>query len=43
MKRAVELFAIEGRPSRSPFLEETWQTRSEPEESFISVVASHRL
>jgi Helix-turn-helix domain len=41
MKRAVELFTIEGRPSRSPFVEETWWTRSEPEESFISVAASH--
>jgi hypothetical protein len=41
MKRAVEVFTIEGRPSRSPFIEETWQTRSEPEESFISVAASH--
>jgi hypothetical protein len=41
MKRAVELFTIEGGPSRSPFVEETWWTRSEPEESFISVAASH--
>jgi hypothetical protein len=41
MKRAVELFTIEGRPSRSPFVEETWQARSVPEESFISVAASH--
>jgi Helix-turn-helix domain len=41
MKRAAELFAIEGRSSRSPFVEETWWTRSEPEDSFISVAASH--
>ena len=41
MKRAVELFAIERRPSRSPFIEETWEARSEPEEFFISVAASH--
>jgi AraC-like DNA-binding protein len=41
MKRAVELFTLEGRPSRSPFVEQIWQTRSEPEESFISVAASH--
>ncbi len=41
MKRAVELFTLEERPSRSPFVEQTWQTRSEPEESFISVAASH--
>jgi Helix-turn-helix domain len=41
MKRAVELFTLEERPSRSPFVEQMWQTRSEPEESFISVAASH--
>jgi hypothetical protein len=41
MKRAVELFTIERRPSCSPFIQETWQTRSEPEESFISVAATH--
>jgi hypothetical protein len=40
VKRAVELFAIEGRPSHSPFVEETWWARSEPEDSFISVAAS---
>src|ERR687897_1005414 len=41
MKRAVELFAFEARTSRSPLVDETWQTRSEPEESFISVAATH--
>lgn len=41
MKRAVELFALEARSSRSPLVEELWQTRSEPEESFISVAATH--
>lgn len=41
MKRAVELFTIERRPACSPFVEETWQTRSEPEASFISVAADH--
>ena len=41
MKRAVELFTLERRSSRSPFVDETWQTRSEPEESFISVAATH--
>src|SRR5215470_3347444 len=40
MKRAVELFTFERRSSRSPMIEQTWQTRSEPEESFISVAAS---
>jgi AraC-like DNA-binding protein len=41
MKRAVELFALERRSSRSPLVEETWQSRSEPEGFFISVAASH--
>jgi Helix-turn-helix domain len=41
MKRAVELFALEARPSRSTLVAETWHTRSEPEESFISVAATH--
>jgi len=41
MKRAVELFTFERRSSRSPMIEQTWRTRSEPEESFISVAVSH--
>jgi Helix-turn-helix domain len=41
MKRAVELFTFERRSSRSPMIEQTWQTRSEPGESFISVAVSH--
>ncbi len=41
MKRAVELFALEARSSRSPLVETTWQTRSKPEETFISVAATH--
>jgi AraC-like DNA-binding protein len=41
MKRAAELFALKARPSRSPLVEETWQTRSEPEKAFISVAATH--
>jgi hypothetical protein len=41
MKRAVELFTFERRSSRTPMIEQTWQTRSEPEESFISVAVSH--
>lgn len=40
MKRAVELFRLERRSASSPFVEETWHTRSEPEEYFISVAAS---
>jgi Helix-turn-helix domain len=41
VKRAVELFEIERSPSPSPYVEETWRARSEPEESFISVAATH--
>ena len=41
MKRAVELFTFERRSVRSSVIEQTWQTRSEPEESFISVAVSH--
>jgi AraC-like DNA-binding protein len=41
MKRATELFAMEARRSCSPLVDETWQTESEPEVSFISVAASH--
>ena len=41
MKRATELFAIECRSSSSPFVEELWWSRSEPEDTFISVAASH--
>src|SRR6516164_5355246 len=41
MKRAAELFEFELRSSRSPMIEQTWQTRSEPEQSFISVAVSH--
>ena len=41
MKRAVELFALERRSSRSSLVEETWWTRSEPEDAFISVAVSH--
>jgi Helix-turn-helix domain len=41
MKRAAELFALEVRSSPSPLIEETWQARSEPEASFISVAATH--
>lgn len=41
MKRAVELFALQALPSRSPLVEQTWQAPSRPEESFISVAAAH--
>jgi helix-turn-helix protein len=41
VKRAVELFAIERRSSSSPFVDELWSSRSEPEDSFISVAAMH--
>jgi AraC-like DNA-binding protein len=41
MKRAVELFALEARSSGSVQVERTWQATSVPEESFISVAATH--
>ena len=41
MKRAAELFTFERCSSPSPFVDEVWQTRSEPEASFISVAATH--
>jgi hypothetical protein len=41
MKRAVELFTFERCSSPSSFVDEVWQTRSEPEASFISVAATH--
>jgi hypothetical protein len=41
MKRAAEVFALEARASRSPLVEETWQARSDHEEPFISVAATH--
>jgi Helix-turn-helix domain len=41
MKRAVELFTIDRRPACSPLVEETWHARSAPDDSFISVAASH--
>ena len=41
MKRAVDLFRFERQSWRSSMIEQTWQTRSEPEESFISVAVSH--
>jgi hypothetical protein len=41
VKSAVELFTFERRSSRFSMVEQTWQTRSEPEESFISVAVSH--
>jgi len=41
MKRAVDLFTLETRSSRSPVVAQTWQALSEPEDSFISVAATH--
>jgi hypothetical protein len=41
MKRATDLFAFDEFPSSSPFVTTTWRTRSEPEESFISVAVCH--
>jgi hypothetical protein len=41
MKRAVDVFEFEQDSARSPMVERVWQTRSVPEESFISVAASN--
>jgi hypothetical protein len=41
MKRASELFRFERRSSRSPLIEQTWQTQSESDEAFISGAVSH--
>ena len=41
MKRAVDVFEFEQHSARSPMVERVWQTRSVPEESFISVAASN--
>ena|SRR2546421_280 len=41
MKRAVELFTFERTSTHSPKVEFAWQTRSEPEESFISVAVTY--
>lgn len=41
MKPAVELFTFERRSPSSSMIEQTWQTRSVPAESFISVAVTH--
>ena len=41
MRRAAEVFALEERAVRSPFVEKVWRAYSEPEEAFISVAATH--
>jgi AraC-like DNA-binding protein len=41
MKRAAELFRFDRRSSRSPLIEQTWQTQSGSDEQFISVAVSH--
>jgi hypothetical protein len=41
MKRAVDVFEFEQDSARSPMVERVWQTRSVPEESFISVAVSN--
>jgi AraC-like DNA-binding protein len=43
MKRAVELFVIERGPARSSFIEQTWWSRSVPEDSFLSVAAIRQI
>ena len=41
MKRAVELFALEARSSRSALIEETFLAESAPAPAFISVATTH--
>lgn len=42
MKRAVELFEFERRPSESPLIADTWETQSgDDEDSFLSVAATN--
>jgi hypothetical protein len=41
MRRAEEVFRFQQRPTSSPMIEQVWQTRSEPEDFFISAAASH--
>jgi|SRR5579875_2717819 len=41
MRRAVDVFEFEAGSARSPLVERVWQTRSAPEDSFISVAVSH--
>ncbi len=41
MKRAEELFRFERRASRSPLIEQTWQTQSGSDEHFMSGAVSH--
>lgn len=41
MKRAAELFTLERTPVGSPYVAESWRTRSVPDASFTSVAASH--
>lgn len=40
MRRAVDVFEFEAGAAISPMVDQVWQTRSVPEESFISVAAS---
>jgi hypothetical protein len=41
MRRAAEVFALEERDLRSPFVEKVWRAYSVPEEGFISVAVTH--
>jgi hypothetical protein len=41
VKRAAELFRFERRSSRSPLIEQTWQTQSGSDEQFISGAVSY--
>ena len=41
MKTAAQLFLFEEKASGAPLVEKLWRTRSEPEQTFISVAESH--
>jgi hypothetical protein len=41
MKRATQLFLFEEKASGAPLVEKLWRTKSEPEQTFISVAESH--
>lgn len=41
MRRAADVFEFEAGSARSPLVERVWQTRSAPEEAFISIAVSH--
>ena len=41
MRRAADVFTFERRPAQSALVEQVWQTRSAPDDCFISVAVTH--